>query len=112
VVDQPPGRVWESLFEGKLEYHDRAANVDLHGDVMIPIDFCTGEPVEEEVAYAGTYTPQPASLGAGGEFAVAVRDGGEPGPSNGDVIVIEISGGVYDGYTNQGVIQGGNIQFH
>jgi hypothetical protein len=98
--------------KGKLEYHDRAANVDLHGDVELPFQVCTGTPIETVVSYLGTYTPQPAKLGPGGQFAIAVNDLGEPGPSNGDGIVITLLSGVYAGHSNSGIIQGGNIQTH
>lgn len=38
-----------------------------------------------------------------------VEDDGEPG-INGDTVSITLTGGQYNGYTNSGTVQGGNIQ--
>ena len=97
---------------GKLEYHDHAADVHLHG-VVSNLDVPGCIPIDVPFAiYAGTYTPQPKKLGPGGTFFIAVQDLGEPGPSSGDAISIALEGGVYDGYEHFGTIEGGNIQAH
>jgi hypothetical protein len=58
----------------------------------------------------GEYRPQGLPNAARGTFQLTVTDGGEPGSLNGDTVEIHLSGGLYNGYTNAGVIQGGNIQ--
>jgi len=86
--------------------------VQLNGNVTNPIDFCLGQSFFGFVSYSGTYRPQPTKFGPGGSFEVTVQDRGEPGPSNGDYIKIVLFGGIYDGYSNFGSMQGGNIQFY
>lgn len=60
--------------------------------------------------YEGDYEPQPARIGPGGRFSVMVIDQGEPGPSAGDSFSITLMGGVFDGYSHSGTLQGGNLQ--
>ncbi len=94
---------------GQLQYHDPGANVRLHGQAdAVPFSTCTNNGVEGR--FFGRYTPQPQSRGPGGEFEIVAQDLGERGPSKGDTFQITLTGGVYDGYTNEGVVGGGNIQ--
>ena len=65
--------------------------------------------------FEGTYRPQETTLrSARGEFVVQVFDQGEPGTSQeeitGDGFSIQLIGGVYNGYTRAGYIEGGNVQ--
>jgi len=59
--------------------------------------------------YMGTYTPQPATLGAGGSFTLTIQDNGTKGPSKDDVLMLTLSGGVFGGYSNSGTLGGGQI---
>jgi hypothetical protein len=60
--------------------------------------------------YVGTYIPQPATLGPGGTFVIGIQDVGQKGPSKGDILNVQLDGGIFGGYTNfNSVIQGGQI---
>ncbi|MEN8159539.1 MAG: hypothetical protein ABFS41_05635 [Myxococcota bacterium] len=66
--------------------------------------------------FAGTYRPQPPKIRgvprAGGYFQVYWEDTGEPpGLSDADHLAIQLFGGVFDGYYNEGELGGGNIDF-
>jgi hypothetical protein len=111
------------FYEGQLQWNDHGAGVRFHGDVEVALGVSDGLETCEEAATAladtfnggddsqaqlnGTYRPQPR--GAPGDFELDVDDNGEPG-SNGDTVCIQLFGGLYDGYTNCGTIQGGNVQ--
>lgn len=47
--------------------------------------------------------------GEGGTATVSFFDTGESGPSKGDRFEIVLEGGVHDGYSNDGILQGGNL---
>jgi hypothetical protein len=64
--------------------------------------------VGQIVTFTGTYTPH--ATGMSGMFKLTVIDGGEPGTIDGDFIDIEVISGEYAGYSNAGLLQGGNIQ--
>lgn len=55
----------------------------------------------------GTYRPSPK--GDGGAFTITLVDTGETGPSKGDTVTISLTGGLHDGYSHSGVLQGGNV---
>ena len=59
--------------------------------------------------YTAPYIPQPQTLGPGGTLWINVQDIGKKGPDKGDVLSIVVTDGLYAGYTNTGVLQGGNI---
>ena len=97
--------------KGQLQYKDRGSDVSLHGVVDgATVIFPWFGDKESIGAFTGTYRPQPK--GESGEFTVYVFDEGEPGPSEEDSFTIEVSGGEYDGYTNSGLLNKGNIKFH
>ena len=96
--------------KGEVQYRDKAAGVAFHGNVEAAVVNDSETPVSGEAA--GTYTPQPKTVGEPGSFYIKVVDRGEPGPSNGDEIEILLSGGVHDGYANQQTLGRGNVQYH
>ena len=106
---------------GQIEYQDRGADVHIHGVVDEGASYAATFTFSEEgpilnllgVA-AGTYEPQPRSLGEGGTFEVAVVTfDASTTVSTGqrDFVRIELFGGVYDGYVNQQFLEDGNIEF-
>jgi hypothetical protein len=109
-----PGDPSDDRARGQLEVMDNNApgygRVKFHGEVNNFGELPCGAPIDGVGGFIGTYTPQPKTLGDGGFFIVAFTDQGEPGPSNGDAIALLAIGGVYDGYTFEGTIGGGNIQ--
>ncbi len=60
--------------------------------------------------FRGKYTPQPKSLGEEGVVTVMVMDQGKPGPSAEDRFEISLSGGVFHGYKQRGVLANGDIK--
>ena len=59
-----------------------------------------------EAQYTSISKTQPGS----GTLQVILCDEGEPGPTNGDALFIQVHSGPYSGYTNFGELQGGNLQ--
>jgi hypothetical protein len=109
--------------KGQLQYNDRAADVKFHADLVdsfiIP---GSSDPCEDaadlggdSADFTGFYRVSGGPKEAEGVVDLFVRDGGEPG-INGDHVAIFLSafqpGGTYDGYTNSGFVQGGNVQVH
>lgn len=109
--------------KGVLTYADTPAKVSLHGvvsgssdmtcgtvpttTVTVTIDGAAAKPqigIGETIV--GTYTP--LKPGTGGTFALTVIPGGTAQDSSG-WFCIAIYGGVYDGYTNAGFVDLGNI---
>ena len=104
--------------KGQLQYSDRAAGVRLHSEaitwtLLAGATDCRTRHDEDELEggflFAGTYRPQPK--GDPGTFLVEITDQGEPG-RGGDTFEIELNGGEYDGYTNSGLLEAGNITIH
>ncbi len=60
--------------------------------------------------FRGQYRPQPQTAGAGGVVTVMVMDNGKPGPSADDRFEVILTGGVFDGYRQRGVLAGGDIK--
>ncbi len=118
VCTQQPGE--DPCVSGQLEYQDhrpwKSKSVSFHGVLTGQTPFIgpDGQPLEvtneNQAAFAGTYKPQPESLGEGGTFVVQVQDFGKKGPSDGDTFSITLCGGVFDGYTQSGSLVGGNIK--
>jgi hypothetical protein len=120
-IDHPEFGQVAALHEGQFEYYDHGTEVRFHGDVQSEpfiffIEPNTCKAVEEflhqqgfvgSASFHGNYRPQRG--GAPGEFSGFLTDGGEPG-FVGDTFSITLFGGQYDGYTNTGPIEGGNIQ--
>lgn len=105
---------------GQLQYQDPYMGVRVHADVVdggelpatILLFGSSGYLGSGQLGgLAGTYTPQPASLGAGGNLRVGILPITE-GPATGETYVrVEFLTGVYSGYVNGGMAQG-NVQFH
>lgn len=127
ISDNPEIIILE-FAKGNLQYNDHGTKdadmpVRLHGKItgtdaigiIGPLDLCqqpqTILPEDSAFVYSGEYTAQPKKNGSG-QFRIIVTDGGEPGISEGDHFEIELIGGPFDGYENEGFIQGGNIQYH
>jgi hypothetical protein len=112
-----------ALHEGVFRYNDRAKGVQIRGgDIEPTIFFTTFETcaeVEQFVhspdgtrgvaLYRGTY--RPANGGGRGEFRGSLTDAGKPG-FLGDTFSITVISGKYQGYTNTGPIQSGDIQIN
>ncbi|NIR86443.1 hypothetical protein GWO13_02290, partial [Candidatus Bathyarchaeota archaeon] len=107
---------------GELQYRDHGVLVtgpdlkerklSIHGEVNNVRGPCVGGNIESDGfggSYTGTYTPQPPTMGAPGTFEVIVVDTGQLGPNKGDLIGIQLFGGVFDGYSN-GVLNGKELQ--
>lgn len=102
---------------GQFEYQDHAAksakgkpmNVSIHG-VATAAGHSASQCSSTQGVFTGTYKPQPENLGAGGTFTVSVEDKGKPGLSDGDTFMLELTDGIFAGYTAQGTLQGGNIK--
>jgi hypothetical protein len=115
--------------EGMITYHDHGLKLGVFDDVTF-----TGKDAKKKLAfngmitrpegvleadicvnkvwfgsYVGTYTPIPPTLGPGGDMYVYVEDSGDQGPDKDDYLYIELSGGIFDGYYNEGTPGGGNI---
>ena len=103
--------------KGQLQYKDHgtdeedyAKGMSIHGvvtDGAVTFDLQDTKIVGK---IEGTYKPQPK--GESGTFTVYVFDEGEPGASEEDSFSISLSGGAYDGYSNSGLLNNGNIQYH
>jgi len=106
--------------KGQLEFHDKAAGVSLHAEVTDGGDtgFAVGfiQPDGSLIfsdpggGFTGTYVPQPKSLGPGGTFDATVF----PFPANTGVpalVIINLHGGVFDGYSNLSPLLDGNLNY-
>jgi len=78
-------------------------------DPQKDLDLCS-QYAQNMAIFRGKYTPQPKSLGDGGIFTIMVMDNGKPGPSAEDRFEITLTGGVFDKYTQRGVLAGGNVK--
>jgi hypothetical protein len=106
------------LFTGQVQYNDPAAGVKFHGEIEQPYTVssteisCDGLFVVNNPTFIGNYVMEPS--GKTGGFTWTVTDYGEPGPSEGDTVLVRL----YDGpayqsapfYAHGGEIGGGNIQ--
>ncbi len=109
----------EGAVSGQLEWVDHVRKIKFHGIVDDYKQKCKDGRWGPYVCFngadcvIGTYRTQPTNLGDGGIFQLCVKDGGEPGPDEGDKISIKLTGGFYDGYYVVGTwLGGGNIQAH
>jgi hypothetical protein len=112
------------FYEGQLQWDDHGANVKFHGDVNERLGVQTaGVPASKQceaadaffgenttdATFGGTYTPEHSTGPADeGTFTVNVTNTGKGG-INGDTIEITLDDGRYNGYTNAGVVEGGQI---
>jgi hypothetical protein len=105
------------VLSGQVQYNDHAAGVKFHGEIEQPFTQASEISCDDPFAvspptFIGTYRMQPS--GESGAFTWSATDYGEPGPSEGDRILVRL----YDGpafqsapfYVHGGVIRGGNVQ--
>jgi hypothetical protein len=110
--------------KGQLQYNDRPADVKFHADLADATDTGTSTPCEDiddeftdedTDEFFGFYRVSGGPKEAEGDVILEVTDAGEPG-INGDEVRIFLTafepGGTYDGYFNEGTVQGGNVQVH
>jgi hypothetical protein len=105
--------------KGQVQYHDKAVGVSFHGEVtngyQLPVGLLIILPDGTEVfsdlagQFLGTYQPQPASLGEGGDFTITVIPF-DANTGQGDLVIVELFGGVLDGYSNLQFLDKGNIE--
>lgn len=107
---------------GRLEYQDhipwkknggaKTDSVSIHGyvDSVALVDDGVCSQNQNHAVFKGQYRPQPTNLGEGGTFTIEVTDNGKPGPSSEDTFAIKLDGGVFSGYSVNGVLAGGNIK--
>lgn len=135
-LDDPTADATRTV-KGRLEYQDhrpwknadgRLLSVSIHGAVNDVLDTAvvvqdpsyTGDTTRDDYCsvqkpnvamFKGKYRPQPAgSPDDVGEFNVIVEDKGKPGPSAEDTFEIKLIGGKFNGYSQSGVLAGGNIK--
>ena len=100
-----------AVVSGQLQFNDHDEGVKFHGVAdAVPCGACGGFSNEWSGNYLGSYTPQPRKLGEGGRFEIYLEDRGESGHSKGDYFKLSLTGGIYDGYSLEGTLAGGNIQ--
>jgi hypothetical protein len=58
----------------------------------------------------GHYVSTSKSSPGGGTLALSICDYGEPGPTEGDTLSVNVTSGPYAGYSNSGTLEGGNLQ--
>lgn len=90
--------LWSYDVKGHFQYVDHNTKMVISGKVIGAAQMEDG----------GTFYGEYVADGETGTFHVAVVDGGEPGTS--DYFIIAIEGGPFDGYGNEGMLSGGNIQ--
>jgi hypothetical protein len=104
-------------YSGQMDFIDRGAQIGgyvvaVHvwvKNATSPFVDCDLEVPYGE--YLAPYRPQPKKIaGDGGTATFAFWDGGEPGPTNDDMICLELVGGAFGGYESCSTIDGGNIQ--
>jgi hypothetical protein len=124
-VGQIPPDLYVAHVTGQFQYKDHRENVAFNAVVdFIPYEIdpnlppsceeidelLEGEGLGTTFLMLGTYIPIPTNAGDGGEVAVIVADGGDIGcGDDGDLVVVQLSGGVHDGYTAEGCLERGNI---
>jgi len=58
----------------------------------------------------GQYVSTNRNASGGGDIHIDLCDYGEPGPSSGDSVAVNLTSGPYS-YSNSGTLQGGNLKF-
>jgi hypothetical protein len=106
------------LLSGQVQYADHPVGITFHGEIEQPftrsdIEISCDDPFGvAPPTFIGTYRMEPS--GKTGGFTWSTTDYGEPGPSEGDRILVRLyEGAAFQSpliYTHGGVIGGGNIQ--
>jgi len=101
---------------GGWVYHDKAMGVDVGGTLTDSSGAPDGGPVACTAGSAPgsglwtlRYTAQHCRSNCVGVAVIGAEDTGLTGPSKGDGLSIELSGGRYDGYSNARRLGGGNL---
>lgn len=108
----------DGIGKASLSYKDHGADVSFkvaqltldettHANTLCGI--ASLDEFTDAANFVGTYTPQPVSAGEGGVVLVGYADNGLPGQSNEDAMVVELQGGIYDGYINVQIISQGQV---
>jgi hypothetical protein len=102
------GFTWNSTNQGAVisgSWHDGWVRFKLDGGIVYEsLGPCASSPGE----YVSTSKSNPGT----GTIEGMICDYGEPGPTNGDSISVQLNGGPYDGYSDSGTLQGGNLQLN
>lgn len=111
---------------GNFQFRDQYLKISFHTKVdYIPLESLTcseigqllaSDPTQSYLkryfAMNGTYTPQPAKLGAGGNITILVgadKDRNLTQCQNGNFVTLQVLDGVYAGYGASGCVDRGNI---
>ncbi|MCJ7753926.1 MAG: hypothetical protein MUP13_05145 [Thermoanaerobaculales bacterium] len=101
--------------KGQFQYNDHAAGVSFHVDIDTREDgvYCNPDCFAPDpvisIPYSGTYK----SKAGGGRLKLGVTSANDGLGNRVDTLwIYEVSTGPYAGYSNYGVVQRGNIQFH
>jgi hypothetical protein len=111
-IDQN-GDGYPDVATGQFQYDDHGAGVSFHADQIEPTGayLVDGSLGEVTILYYGTYS----SKAGDGEVLIAVGangDGTDGLHNPDDWLFVGVVSGPYASYSNAGVVQGGNIQFH
>ena len=121
VVNGIAGRV-----TGNFQFKDQYMKIGFHTKVdYIPLDILTCDDIIQilnqspDLSYfkryfmmLGTYTPQPANLGAGGNITIIVgadKDRNLTQCANGNFVSVQVNDGVYAGYNASGCLDRGHL---
>lgn len=102
------GFTWNSDSNGFVasgSWHDGWVRFKLDGGMFLQ----TPSPCAHT---SGTYVSTSKSNPGSGNVYMTICDNGEPGPTNGDTLSVQLSDGPYDGYSDSGTLQGGNLQIN
>jgi hypothetical protein len=100
-----------SYLTGNWVYHDKAAGVDVTGTIPSETFPCSnGGPTGGLFEIETPYRAQHCKTDCEGTAFIAAYDDGTGKPPKGDELSIELDGGPYDGYENEGDVQGGNLE--
>jgi hypothetical protein len=102
------GFTWNSTNSGNVvsgSWHDGWVKFKLDGGLVFESPGpCANSPGQ----YVSTSKSNPGT----GTIDARICDYGEPGPTSGDTISVQLNGGPYDGYTDGGTLRGGNLQLN
>jgi hypothetical protein len=76
------------------------------------IDNVLGVSSDECISGQGSYRSTNPAISGGGNLGILACDRGEPGPSSGDSIAVQVFTGPYAGYVDSGFTTNGNLQAH